>query len=94
MKNRTALQLVLLTLIPMVMIGCSDSDDPPVVVIEDPDEFDQVSSQSANSDPLAIEDAPALESAITELFGSANGDPLALQAGESLEAIIKRVGGS
>jgi L-alanine-DL-glutamate epimerase-like enolase superfamily enzyme len=94
MKNRTALQLFLMALIPLLMAGCSDNDNSPVVVIEDPDEFEQISSQSANSDPLGIDDAAALESALTALFGAANGEPIALQAGENLEAIIKRAGGS
>ena len=94
MKNRTVLQLLLMALIPLGMTACSDNDDPPVVVVDDPDAVDQVSSQVANSDPLAIDDAPALESAITALFGAANGDPLALKPGETLETIIKRASGS
>lgn len=98
MKSQTAKQFLATMLMALVLTGCDifDDDDNPVVVIGDPGPggLSQISAQSANSDPLAIDDAAALGAAVTTLFGDANGDPVALQAGESLEAIIQRVSGS
>lgn len=84
---------IVITLSIVGLVGCNSGGNNTVVIDDPvPNQLKDLSSQGANSEPKAIDDAANLRTDINALFN--NAIPVEVESGDSIQDVISRAEGS